>query len=436
MWIPIADSEISRRCWNAIEGIERGLVQVMFSGTSVAPAECDPRLASGHAGLALFFAYLDEARPSAESADRALAALDRSIDALEETRLTPSLYSGFSGIGWTVEHLNQESFEEDDDLSAEIEEALRALISSPDSRPQYELINGLSGFGVYLIERLPRPGAVELLGRILDRLLAMEEESETGITWYTPPEWLSLDQRKWRPNGHYSLGVSHGVPGVLGFLAAAQRAGFEDRRIPHLAAGIVRWLLDQKLPEKVRSVFPSSFVPGEVPEPTRTAWCYGDIGVAAVLLSAAREFGRPDWEEEALGIARLAARRPLEAVEVMDAGLCHGSAGLAQLFNRFYQATGDREMKEAALTWYRRTLDARRPGEGIAGFLSYVSNGSGGPGSWKAEPGFLIGAAGVGLALLAAVTDIEPAWDRAMLISIPPRNGGEGGINSTSSRSA
>jgi hypothetical protein len=40
---------------------------------------------------------------------------------------------------------------------------------------------------------------------------------------------------------------------------------------------------------------------------------------------------------------------------------------------------------------------------------------------WKTEPGFLSGVAGVGLALLAAVTDFEPLWDRVLLVSIPPK---------------
>jgi hypothetical protein len=39
---------------------------------------------------------------------------------------------------------------------------------------------------------------------------------------------------------------------------------------------------------------------------------------------------------------------------------------------------------------------------------------------WRAEPGLLTGTAGVGLALLAATTPIEPAWDRALLVAIPP----------------
>ena len=38
---------------------------------------------------------------------------------------------------------------------------------------------------------------------------------------------------------------------------------------------------------------------------------------------------------------------------------------------------------------------------------------------WRDEPGFLTGAAGIGLALLAALFPVEPAWDRVLLASIP-----------------
>jgi hypothetical protein len=40
-----------------------------------------------------------------------------------------------------------------------------------------------------------------------------------------------------------------------------------------------------------------------------------------------------------------------------------------------------------------------------------------------ADPGFLTGAAGIGLALLAATSPVEPAWDRVLLASVPPRQG-------------
>jgi len=38
---------------------------------------------------------------------------------------------------------------------------------------------------------------------------------------------------------------------------------------------------------------------------------------------------------------------------------------------------------------------------------------------WTAEPGILEGSRGVALALLAAITNIEPTWDRMLLASIP-----------------
>lgn len=419
MWHPIADPDTGRLCWSLIEEIERCLVEHLASreGSGRAP---DPRLASGEAGLALFFAYLGAAREgSEEAAGHALDALGRAVQALSEAPPLPSLYSGFCGVGWVVEHLTRELFEGDDDLSAEIDEGLRDLLADPGETP-YELISGLAGFGTYLVERLPHPAAAGLLGRILDLLEGSAEESEAGITWYTRPEWLPPWQREEMPEGCYNLGVAHGVPGVLGFLASARRDGLRDRRVERLAEGAVRWLLGQKPPPADGSRFPAFHVPGRRPEPTRTAWCYGDLGIAAVLLSAARSFGRPDWEREALALAHLAARRPAEAVSAVDATLCHGTAGLAHLYNRFYQATGDPGMKEAALAWHRRTLDLRRPEEKrFAGLLTWAGPAPG-QGRWEGEHGFLTGIAGTGLSLLAAVTEIEPAWDRVLLVATPP----------------
>jgi hypothetical protein len=69
----------------------------------------------------------------------------------------------------------------------------------------------------------------------------------------------------------------------------------------------------------------------------------------------------------------------------------------------------------------------RREHTGIAGFLAWktlnesaVATGEQAVMGWAPVPGLLSGAAGIGLALLAAATPIEPAWDRILLISIPP----------------
>jgi hypothetical protein len=127
----------------------------------------------------------------------------------------------------------------------------------------------------------------------------------------------------------------------------------------------------------------------------------------------------PAWEREALAIARRAAARPAEQSGVADAGLCHGAAGLGHLFNRMFQATGDACLAEAARFWFEQTLQMRRPGRGVGGYEARHLDGDRKV-TWKADPGLLMGAAGIALALLAATTSVEPEWDRVLLVAIPP----------------
>jgi len=416
MWRPIISGETHREAWTVIEEIERSLAERLASDPALSS---NPTLAAGTAGLALFYAYLDATRPGSDAGDRALECLGQSIDRLGRANIGPSLYSGFAGVGWTIEHLRGDFFDGDDDLTDPIDGALEDLLESPGQEP-YELIRGVAGYGMYLLERLPHPTATALLVRVIDHLEATAERSEAGCAWFTPAAWQLERQREIMPDGCYNLGVAHGIPGVLGFLAAARRNGITDPRIEDLAGGTVRWLLAQQNPEDRNSVFPAYFSPGSGPLPARTAWCYGDLGIAAVLLLAARSFGRPRWEEEAVALAHGAAERSAQVAGVDDACLCHGYAGNAHLFVRLYRATGDPVLREAALAWIDQALASRRPGEGVAGYSAWYAQADG-SGAWMADPGFLMGAAGVGLALLAAASDVEPDWDRVMVVSVPPQ---------------
>jgi hypothetical protein len=121
-------------------------------------------------------------------------------------------------------------------------------------------------------------------------------------------------------------------------------------------------------------------------------------------------------------IARRAAERPAEQSGVRDCGLCHGAAGVGHIFNRLFQATGEASLAAAARFWFERTLQMRRPKQGIAGFLALRPNPKRpNEKQWIGLPGILEGAAGIGLALLAATTPIEPKWDRMLMLSGGPR---------------
>ncbi|HEV2764439.1 MAG TPA: lanthionine synthetase LanC family protein, partial [Pyrinomonadaceae bacterium] len=241
-----------------------------------------------------------------------------------------------------------------------------------------------------------------------------------GVAWLTPPNLLAGWEKESYPNRLYNLGLAHGVPGVVALLGGTCAAGVAHERARPLLDASVRWLLGRKLSGEKLSCFPSHFVEGSEPDDCRLAWCYGDAGVAPALLLAARAVGETEWECEASAVARRAAEREPGRTGVTDAGLCHGAAGLAHVFNRLHHATGEACFAEASRLWFERTLGMRRPGRGFGGFQAFRGEDAGRE-FWEDAPGLLEGSAGVALALLSAATDVEPEWDSVMLLSLPAR---------------
>ena len=422
-WRPILEGELAERVRETIEQIGAALPGApAVSPYSEAPGE-PATLAGGNAGHAIFYSYLAQAWNREDLAAQAEGFLDQAVEALANEPMGASLYGGFAGVAWSAQHLQGRLYEseEGEDPNEEIDGALSELLAHPWSET-YDLIGGLVGFCVYALERIDRPSARLCLERAIDRLDDLAERQEDGkISWFTPPEQLPDHQRETSPNGYYNLGVAHGVPGVVAVLAGACAAGVAVEKARPLLEGAVTWLLAHQLPEGMGSRYGYTVSPGvEDRHPSRVAWCYGDLGLAAALACAARAVGRPDWEAEAIAIAAGSAARPEEEAGVRDAGLCHGAVGNAHIFNRFYQATGDERFKAAAASWYAKALDLRQPGEGIAGFRSWFGGFQSGP-DWIASKGFLEGAAGVGLGLLAAISEIEPEWDRVLCVAVPPK---------------
>jgi lantibiotic biosynthesis protein len=403
LWHPLLEGDLAEQAWEAIRAIAGALES--------APLLTDASLADGKAGLALFHGYLSRAVGAAEAEAHAMLAedrLDEAIEVLATTSMSAGLYSGFTGVAWVVEHLHRtfgemEGSDDDEDINQEIDNALLAMVNQSPWRERYDLIGGLVGFGVYAVERFPRYSAVKCLEAILDRLDETAERSERGVTWLTPPELLSSNARESTPLGYYNLGVAHGIPGVIVLLSELCRLGIQENRARPLLNQAVHWLLGQRQPENGGPSSYASYVgPVFGSRPAHLAWCYGDPGVATALLVAARTTDTENWEHEALTIATRAAQTQPEASGIRESGLCHGALGLAHLYNCIYQAGGGELFAEAARRWYRLGLEMREDGQ-----------------MWK-EPGFLTGAAGIGLALLAAVSEVEPAWDRVLLVSIPP----------------
>jgi hypothetical protein len=384
---------------------------------------------------ALLFAYWGFARNEPVWADRAIERLNTAIENAPALSRYLGLYGGLCGLGWVVQHLSRlfedvsspgavsqteiaslEGEAEVEDPIADIDAVVLQALRQPRWPREYDLISGLVGYGVYFLERLPSDAASEGLKLIVRHLASSAEHTSGGTAWFTRKEFLPEWQRELCPDGYYNLGTAHGIPGILQLLSETLAVGIEVGSCMALLDGAFQWLMSHQAPPEKLFRFYSWFGPGKSSD-SRLAWCYGDPGLLAVLLQVARRTGRRDWDQFAHGLLDQCLAWPADRSGIADAPLCHGATGVAQLFNRIYQSEGDRRCLDASVGWFERALAMRQPGAGVGGFLQLTRPDPDGPVIWEPSAAFLDGAIGVALALLAALTPVEPQWDRLLLLS-------------------
>jgi hypothetical protein len=423
-WQPLLTGRLAARAGRAILDIAADIPR---------HTACRPVTPGAEVGPALFFSYL--ARAGLGGDDAAEGYLEQAADSIAAVALPPALHGGYLGVAWAVEHLcaPPEPADEEDDHEAadaadppgaDVDAAVLAELAASPWTGSHDLIRGLVGIGVYALERSRRPGGAALLDAVAARLLELVEPDlpdGEGMALWTRPELLAPHARERRPEGQLDLGVSHGIAAAIGFLAGLD--GPEARRA---CRGLAARLAAARRSAADGSIYPATIDRRDRHRPAssegaacRAAWCYGDPGIAAALLRGARACGDGDLAELAREAALAGAARTVENAGVVDAGLCHGSAGLLHVFNRLHQATGEPALRAAALRWAEDLLDRGRQGEGVGGYASYQSTGVAGS-SWVDDSTFLTGAAGVGLALLAATSDVEPSWDALLLCDVAP----------------
>lgn len=296
---------------------------------------------------------------------------------------------------------------------------------SAGHRPEladFDLVRGVTGLGVYLLRRTPDSPA---LAAVLSYLVQLTEPAgHDGMTvpgWWTAagPDGQLDDQF---PGGHANAGVAHGIGGPLALLALAARAGVT---VPGHTAAITRvcgWLDEWRADTAAGPVWPywvtrtqhRAGPPARHQHPRRPSWCYGTAGLArAQQLAALAVADRTRQRAAEQALAR-ALSDPAQRGATVDAGLCHGFAGMAHLA---VWVAADADADPHTATRLRAAaadlLDAVHHPDTDPRLTAAALLGPAGPG-----PGLLDGAAGVALAVHSPATGALPhtSWDACLLI--------------------
>lgn len=309
-----------------------------------------------------------------------------------------SYCNGLAGLGIGLMCLEQDGFIEGvDSVLHNLDIRLKTTEEFLLDRKHIDFLHGFIGIGFYLLKRYEtcKDFAVSELQKIVRYLYDIASRNAGQIFWRLD---VADDYKK------YNISLSHGCASILLFLARLTHynVGYEcNSLVMELLSGVKNYLLSNRIDYLTFGSFFSTFPKESVTKLScsRLAWCYGDIGVALALGEAAvvsDDMALYDFSMKVLKYASL--RRGTLENGVCDGCLCHGAAGLALIFHKFYDDIGEKCFYDAYRYWENELLKMRNYVDGYVSFLSYDST----PGKWNVHYGILDGISGIGLLLVGA----------------------------------
>lgn len=368
-------------------------------------------------GVVLFLFYYARFTGEDRFADTGYQLLSELFDDINDEMERSNFTSGgggLAGIGWVMEHLaGQKLLEIDtDEILGDIDPFIGSVMIADVKESNFELLSGALAKGLYYLNRLHVTDSRTALAALADELekVCVTDKSGGFKVYQTV-----LDEHK-REVLIVNPGMTNGLAGIVVFLSMLYKSGIAPQMVLRLLKGFTATILSHEQdPEQHFSYFPSWVLGESYPSESRLAWCYGDLGIGVALLQAARNTGDETLERKSLQVLLATTRRrELERNGVVDAGLCHGTAGIGHIYNRLYHYTGRGEFLDSARYWFGQTLEMATFDDGYAGFKCWKGNKMGG---WHNTADLLDGISGIGLSLLSAISEVEPAWDRVMLLS-------------------
>ena len=292
-------------------------------------------LASGDSGILLFFVNYYRLFQDDKSLIRIEYLANETHKIILEKRFkTPDFGTGLLGCLWSYRFADNENVLSlpDDFIDKSLEDELFDIFYSGLKEGNYDLFYGATGLSVYLLSCKSNKN-VEL-AHIVRELSKVAVNDSDGIYW--EDKLFNITQSK----SSVIIGLAHGIPSIITILSIIYEKGIEQDLCFKLVSGSIKWMLSKKYKEKNVSLFPSNILDNTKYLPSRLSWCYGDLGVATSLWKAGNTFDNELWKNEAIEIMLLCSNRiDLKENAVVDAGFCHGTSGIAHIFNRFYLDT-------------------------------------------------------------------------------------------------
>jgi lantibiotic biosynthesis protein len=376
----------------------------------------DTSLLSGDLGMVLFNLHVQEYTKDSLLFDSAITRLEAILSSIVIEDSPFSFCTGIAGLGLFIEYIEKKKWLEIDtnEILEDIDEYLYHKMIDTIKIGNYDFLHGAIGVGFYFIHRnckttIAKKYLEELVLEI-EKLAIIEDDGCMKWVNYLPGDNSAIETR-------YNIGLAHGIPSFLSFLVKVNQEGILQDKTLDMIRSTTKYILKTKcnFSEKYSTIpFTVNDILKKETTDTRLAWCYGDLGVCCSLWQAANLLKDDVLKQEVIKIIlHAAAKRTIEQTRIIDAGICHGAAGAAFIFQRFYDWTQEPALKEAADYWYDKILEMGIFEDGYAGYKTFFTPELGGS---RESYNMLDGISGVGLVLLYKISGLDPSWEELLFI--------------------
>lgn len=319
--------------------------------------------------------------------------------------------SGLSGILYLFDFLRENHFIDIDvsDAQPYLDNSIITHMRRDIRQKNYDFMHGALGAGLYFLKK---GNAIEYIRELVDFLYDTAEISTDRKIF----KWESIMKID-KDIAVYNLALCHGISSIIIFLSRVLKSNIVDEKIIEMLTGAINYVLSQEIEFSQFGYSFPSYIYKNVPNVlsnsrVRLAWCYGDLGVGLSLWQAGKAVKKTEWKEKGLQILlQSTQRKDLAENFIIDAELCHGSAGISMIFRRMFIETNRHEFAEAAAYWLEQTLNFSTFNDGLAGYKTFIVS------EWKCNYSLLTGISGIGLALLSYLHGDEQNWDEIFLLS-------------------
>jgi len=376
-------------------------------------------LTNGLAGLALFQFYYAKFTDNDIYATWGEESLIRIIEKINDGNKNATYSSGLAGVGWVLNHLNDQEFIEldCDDLLSNIDDYLFIALKICTEKKDFDFLHGALGIAFYFTQRYLSTKQDSLrenyklyIDFFVDQLTKNAIYEKNGV------KWLSKVKSRDVEFDGYNLSISHGMSSIILLLTKLSKIDtFKATCLPLVKAS-TNYLLSNQIPkdQNSNSLFPSWILEnGDTDKNSRLGWCYGDFSIGLVAMGVSEVLKDTILQQKALHILEhTTTRKEKSNTKVVDASLCHGAFGNAQIYNSINTKSKDMLYKDASTYWIDYGLHMSSHKDGFAGFKQWYGE----PDGWQPKASLLEGVSGIGLSIIDYLSEQPNYWDKCLLI--------------------